>query len=64
MAHNVLRCARRHAALLPSMQARMKKDFEDQWAALAPAEQAAVKKKWKVCAVHYAAVLGSLSALW
>ena len=26
----------------------MKKDFEDQWAALTPAEQAAVKKKWKV----------------
>ena len=36
-------------AALEAMKARMKKDFEDQWAALTPAEQAAVKKKWKVC---------------
>ena len=37
-------------ASLQAMRAKMRKDFEEQWAALAPAEQLAMRKQWKVCA--------------
>ena len=36
---------------LAAMRAKMKKDFEDQWARLTPDEQTAMRKQWKVIAV-------------
>jgi hypothetical protein len=35
---------------LAAMRAKMKKDFEDQWARLTPDEQTAMRKQWKVIA--------------
>ena len=51
------------AEALAAFRARMKKDFEEQWANLTPGEQAAMRKQWQARSVADAQPVTTMTVL-